>query len=95
MEITQGFSLALQGCQFLDTVEGNSGYGNKLNWQGIANFRRWASRKKIAASHLVWEQVYPVSAFNGVAVAKALAVSLEVITWQAVTPPTSVVNYGS
>ena len=66
----------VQNCQYLDEVEGSSGYGKNFNWQSLAKYSVLSKAEKIGASHVVWEQFYPVGAFNGTATAKAYACKL-------------------
>jgi len=61
----------MQNCHFLDKVEGSSGYGKNFDWQSLAKYSALSRAEKLGASHVVWEQLYPVGAFNGIAVAKA------------------------
>ena len=62
---------SMQNCHFLDKVEGLSGYGKNYNWQSLAKDSALSRAEKLGASHVVWEQLYPVGAFNGIAIAKA------------------------
>jgi hypothetical protein len=61
----------MQNCHFLNKVEGSSGYGKKFDWQSLAKYSALSKAEKLGASHVVWEQLYPVGAFNGIVVAKA------------------------
>lgn len=58
-------------CQLLKNVEGDSGYGKKIEWKSYAKIAALTRAERLGASHVVWEKFYPVGAFNGVAVAKA------------------------
>jgi hypothetical protein len=62
---------AIQNCHYLDKIEGNSGYGKNVNWHGLAKHSVLSQAEKLGTSHVVWEQLYAVGAFNGVAIAKA------------------------
>ena len=62
---------AVGDCHFLGKVEGSSGYGKNAGWQRLAKSSALHRAEKLGASHVVWEQMYPVGAFNGVAVARA------------------------
>ena len=62
---------SMQNCQYLNNVDGTSGYGKKSSWQSMAKDSALKQAKNLGASHVVWEKLYPVGAFNGVAVAKA------------------------
>ena len=61
----------IQGCSYINNVEGTSGYGKKLSWQSEAKDSALKKAEKLGASHVVWEKFSPVGAFNGIAVAKA------------------------
>lgn len=61
----------VRDCQYLDQIEGESGYGKNLNWQILAKYAALGKAEKLAATHVVWMQFNPVGGFNGVAVAKA------------------------
>jgi hypothetical protein len=61
----------MQSCRYLDRVEGSSGYGKNFNWRSLAKYSALSQAEKLGASHVVWEQYYPVGAFNGIAIAKA------------------------
>jgi hypothetical protein len=61
----------VRNCQYLDKVEGSSGYGKNMNWQSLAKYSALSRAEKLGASHVVWEQFYPVGGFNGIATAKA------------------------
>ena len=61
----------MKSCDYLDKVEGSSGYGKNINWQNLAKDSALSQAEKLGASHVVWEQFYPVGAFNGIAIAKA------------------------
>jgi hypothetical protein len=60
---------AVKNCQFLEKIEGSSGYGKKFNWQSFAKSTVLTQAEKLGASHVVWERFNPVGAFNGIAVA--------------------------
>jgi hypothetical protein len=62
---------AVGDCHFLGKVEGSSGYGKNAGWQRLAKSSALHWAEKLGASHVVWEQMYPVGAFNGIAVARA------------------------
>lgn len=61
----------MKGCEYLQQVTGNSGYGKDLAWQRSAKYMAFAQAEKLTATHVVWVRVEEVGAFNGVAVAKA------------------------
>ena len=58
-------------CQYLNKVEGSSGYGKHNGWQTLAKHSAIKKAGSIGASHIVWERFSPVGGFNGIAVAKA------------------------
>jgi len=58
-------------CRFLGKVEGSSGYGKNAGWQPLAKASALHRAEKLGASHVVWEQMYPVGVYNGIAVARA------------------------
>ncbi len=62
---------SVTSCNFIDTVEGSSGYGKKVEWQSTAKVAVLNRAAKLGASHVVWERFNPVGAFNGIAIAKA------------------------
>jgi hypothetical protein len=62
---------ATADCHFLGKVEGSSGYGKNTGWQALAKYSALDRAEKLGASHVVWEQMVPVGAFNGIAVARA------------------------
>lgn len=62
---------SVQNCHFLNKVEGSSGYGKNYNWQSLAKGSALSRAEKLGASHVVWDRLYPVGGFNGVAIAKA------------------------
>jgi hypothetical protein len=58
--------------QFLKTVRGSSGYGKKFgSWQPEAKASAEREATQIGASHIVWSDLKPSGAFNGIATAKA------------------------
>lgn len=61
----------VQGCQYLNEIEGVSGYGKNANWQALAKYSALNRAEKLAATHVVWTRLEPAGGFNGVAVAKA------------------------
>ena len=61
----------VQNCQYLDNVEGSSGYGKKLNWERRAKHSAMSRAEQLGASHLVWIKLNDVGVFNGSAVGKA------------------------
>ncbi len=63
-------SQAIQSCQYLEEIEGSSGYGKNYNWTVLAKHSVLTKAEKLGASHVVWERFYPIGAFNGIAVAK-------------------------
>lgn len=73
-EIQAAEGSAIQNCQYMDKVEGSSGYGKNANWQSLAKSSALSRADKLGASHVVWEQLYPVGAFNGIAVARLIFV---------------------
>ena len=62
---------SVQNCHYLNRVEGSSGYGKNNNWQSLAKYSALSRAEKLGASHVVWDQIYSVGGFNGVAIAKA------------------------
>jgi hypothetical protein len=62
---------AVGDCHFLGKVEGSSGYGKNIGWQPLAKASALHRAEKLGASHVVWEQMYPVGVYNGVAIARA------------------------
>ncbi len=62
---------SVQNCHYLNKVEGSSGYGKNYNWQSLAKYSALSRAEKLGASHVVWDQLYTVGGFNGVAIAKA------------------------
>jgi hypothetical protein len=63
-------SVAVESCNYFDTIEGSSGYGKKFEWKSYAKLDAINKATEKGASHIVWERFTPVGAFNGVAVAK-------------------------
>jgi len=61
----------VQNCQYMDIVEGTSGYGKKFDWQSHAKYSALTQAEELGASHVVWERFTPIGAFNGTATAKA------------------------
>lgn len=61
----------VRNCQYLDQVEGASGYGKNFNWQALAKYSALSRAEKLDATHIVWVEFNPVGGFNGTAVAKA------------------------
>ncbi len=61
---------AVAQCRFIGKVEGSSGYGKNNGWQDLAKYSARNRAEKLGASHIVWERLIPVGAFNGVAVAR-------------------------
>lgn len=61
----------VQNCQYVDMVEGTSGYGKKPEWQSLAKYSALTQAEKLGASHVVWERFTPIGAFNGTVTAKA------------------------
>ncbi len=61
----------VQNCQFVDIVEGSSGYGKKPEWQSLAKYSALTQAEKLGASHVVWERFTSIGAFNGTATGKA------------------------
>jgi hypothetical protein len=66
---------AVQNCQFLGKVEGSSGFGKTAGWQPLAKHSALVRAEKMGASHVVWERLIPIGAFNGAAVARAYSCS--------------------
>jgi hypothetical protein len=62
---------AIGDCHFLGKVEGSSGYGKNAGWQPLAKASALHRAEKLGASHVVWEQMFPVGVYNGIAVARA------------------------
>lgn len=62
---------AVQDCRFLGKVEGSSGYGKNFGWQPLAKSSALRKAEKLGATHVVWQRLIPVGAFNGVAIARA------------------------
>ena len=65
-----GDQSTITSCQYIDEVEGASGYGKKIDWRVFAQYSALKKAEKLGASHVVWDRYYPVGAFNGIAVAK-------------------------
>lgn len=63
-------SQSIQSCQYLQDIEGSSGYGKNYNWTVLAKHSVLTKAEELGASHIVWERFYPIGAFNGIAVAK-------------------------
>jgi hypothetical protein len=61
----------VENCDFLGKVEGSSGYGKNFGWQPIAKSSALKKAEKLGASHVVWQRMVPVGAFNGYAIARA------------------------
>ncbi len=61
----------VKDCNFLGKVEGSSGYGKNTGWQPLAKSAALHRAEELGASHVVWQQMIPVGAFNGIAVARA------------------------
>lgn len=59
---------AVERCQFLSDVKGNSGYGKNTGWQAIARKQALKKAEAIGATHLVWRDFRPIGAFNGEAI---------------------------
>ena len=62
---------AVGDCHFLGKVEGSSGYGKNAGWQPLAKASALDRAEKLGASHVVWEQMFLVGVYNGIAVARA------------------------
>ena len=73
-EITEARNV--QNCHFLDRIIGESGFGKNIDWKGIAKHSALIRAEKIDASHIVWEQFYPIGAFNGSITASAYQCNL-------------------
>lgn len=65
----------VENCQFLGKVEGSSGYGKNSGWQSLAKSSALHRAEKLGASHIVWEQMLSVGAFNGTVIARAYSCS--------------------
>lgn len=61
----------VQNCHLVDTIEGSSGYGKKPDWQSFAKYSVLTQAEKLGVSHIVWERLTPIGAFNGTVSAKA------------------------
>lgn len=61
----------VQDCEYVDIVEGTSGYGKKFDWQSHAKYSALTQAEELGASHVVWERFTPIGAFNGTATGKA------------------------
>jgi len=61
----------VQDCQYVDSIEGSSGYGKKPEWQSLAKYSALAQAEKLGASHVVWESFISIGAFNGTVTGKA------------------------
>jgi hypothetical protein len=62
---------AIVNCRYLNDVEGSSGYGKNMNWQSLAKYSALNKAEELGASHVVWENFYPVGGFNGTVTGKA------------------------
>jgi hypothetical protein len=62
---------SVQNCSYLNQVEGSSGYGKTLNWRGFAKHAALHRAKRSGATHIVWEKLVPVGAFNGIAIGRS------------------------
>lgn len=62
---------AVEKCQFLTHVKGNSGYGKNSGWQVIAKHHALKKAQETGATHLVWKDLRPLGAFNGEAIGQA------------------------
>ena len=64
-------NLTTQNCQYLNKVEGFSGYGKNNNWKSLAQHHALSRAEKLGATHIVWGNLYTNSGFSGTAIAKA------------------------
>jgi len=62
---------AVAQCHFLANVRGDSGYGKNFGWQAIARKRALKKAEKTGATHIVWQDMRPIGAFNGEATGRA------------------------
>jgi hypothetical protein len=62
---------SVQNCNYLNQVEGSSGYGKTLNWKDFAKHAAQHRAKRSGATHIVWEKLVPVGAFNGIAIGRS------------------------
>lgn len=67
---SEALESGVKDCRFLGKVEGSSGYGKNMGWQPLAKSSALQRAEKLDASHVVWERLIPVGAFNGVAIAR-------------------------
>lgn len=65
----------VENCSFLGKIEGSSGYGKNAGWQPLAKSSALHRAEKLGASHVVWERMHRVGAFNGRAIARAYSCS--------------------
>ena len=63
--------MSMQHCQYLNKVEGFSGYGKNNNWKSLAQHHALSRAEKLGATHIVWGNLYTNSGFSGTAIAKA------------------------
>lgn len=68
---TEARLTAVEDCRFLGKVEGKSGYGKNAGWPPLAKASALRRAEKIGASHVVWERMVPVGAFNGIIIARS------------------------
>lgn len=66
---------SVDNCNFLGKIEGSSGYGKHASWQPLAKSSALHRAEKLGASHVVWERMDRVGAFNGRAIARAYSCS--------------------
>ena len=64
-------NLTTQNCQYLNRVEGFSGYGKNHNWEALAKYHALNRAEKLGATHIVWQDLYTNSGYSGTATAKA------------------------
>lgn len=58
-------------CRYLDKVMGTSGYGKQIAWIPLAKASAEKKAHHLGATHIVWDGLRPVGAFNGEATALA------------------------
>ncbi len=62
---------AVTKCHFLTDVKGHSGYGKNTGWQAIARQQALRKAENTGATHVVWQDMRPIGAFNGEAIGRA------------------------
>ena len=61
----------VSNCQYLDEVEGSSGYGKNMNWQNAARYSAISKAEELGASNIVLQQFQTITSLSGTVIAKA------------------------